>query len=416
LRQVFDNDWSLRATVNWRRYDEKTALLYMFGFPDPVTGEGLEPSVYANTGKIIERALDVYASGPFELFGRQHELVAGVDASHATNTGTDFEPAGDLADPGNFFLWNGAYPKPEFAPGVPLSDIDTDQNGVYAAARFSLADPLKLIAGARYATWKVDSYYLYDTPNLSKYDYDKTIPYAGLIWDFADHYAAFASYTGIFKPQNARDIEGHYLDPIEGDSVELGVKGEHFDGRLNTSLTVFETRQDNVAGPVFDADGEPVLLPDGSQVSRAIDGTRTRGFEFEASGRFSDEWQGSFGWTRYVMHDGDGNAVRTFVPGTLVRAFATWSPLALRQLTLGGGVNWQSRSSTFVSSPDGGTILHQPSVANVSLMARYRFTPRFSAQLNANNLLDRKYFVLDEYDNTYYGAPSSVTVSARYTF
>jgi outer membrane receptor for ferric coprogen and ferric-rhodotorulic acid len=416
LRQVFDNDWSLRATASWRRYDEKTALLYMFGFPDPGTGDGLEPSVYASTGKIIERALDVYASGPFQLFGRQHELVAGIDASHATNTGSDFEPDSQLADPGNFFLWNGSYPKPTFAPGVPLTDIDTDQNGAYAAARFSLADPLTLVAGARYATWKIDSYYLYDTPNLSTYDYDKTIPYAGLIWDFADHYAAFASSTGIFKPQNSRDINGHYLDPIEGDSVELGVKGEHFDGRLNTSLTVFETRQDNVAGPVFNADGEPVLLPDGSQVSRAIDGTRTRGFELETSGRFSDEWQGTFGWTRYVMHDGDGNPVRTFVPGTLVRAFATWSPTTLRQLTLGGGVNWQSRSSTFVSSPDGGTILHQSSVANVSLMARYRFTPRFSAQINASNLLDRKYYMLDEFDNTYYGAPAAVTISARYAF
>ncbi|HEY0179777.1 MAG TPA: TonB-dependent siderophore receptor [Dokdonella sp.] len=417
IRHVFDNDWSLRAAANWRRYDENLALFYVYGFPDPVTGEGLEPSAYRSRGEITERALDVYANGPFDLFGRSHELVVGLDASRATNAGTEFEPVGDLADPGDFFLWNGRYPKPEFAPGVPLNDIDTDQDGVYAAARFSLADPLKLVAGARYATWKVDSFYLYDTPTVSKYDYDETIPYAGLIWDFADHYAAFASYTGIFKPQNSRDVNGHYLDPVDGESFEIGLKGEHFDGRVNTSLTLFETRQNNVAGPVFDPEtGEPVLLPDGSQVSRAIDGTRTRGFELEASGRIGDEWQGTFGWTRYVMHDGDGQPVRTYIPGTLVRAFATWTPAALRALTLGGGVNWQSRSRTFVGSPDGGTTLRQASVTNLAVMARYQFTPRFSAQLNGSNLLDKKYYVLDEYDNTYYGAPASVTLSLRYTF
>lgn len=417
LRQSFDNDWSLRATGNWRRYNEDVALFYMYGFPDPVTGEGLEPYAYRNKGEIVERSLDVYASGPFELFGRRHELVVGYGGSRATNTGTEYASPEVMPDPGNFFDWDGSYPKPEFAPGVPLQDIDTDQNGLYAAARFSLADPLKLIAGARYATWDVDSFYLYDTPNLSKYDYDKTIPYAGLVWDVAANYSLFASFTGIFKPQNARDATGHYLDPIDGKSFEAGIKGQHFDGRLNTSLTVFDTLQDNVAGPVFDPEtGEPVTLPDGSQVSRAIDGTRTRGFELEIAGRLGEEWQASFGWSRYVMHDGDGNPVRTYIPGTLVRAFATWTPKALPNLALGGGVNWQSQSSTFVGSPDGGTILHQGEVTQLSLMARYQLTPRLSVQFNGNNLLDKKYYVLDEYDNTYYGAPASYALSLRYAF
>ena len=416
LRQAFDNGWALSATLSWRRYEEDLALFYMYGFPDPVTGEGLEPFAYRSDGKITETSLDVYANGPFELFGRTHELVVGYDGSRATNTGHEAEP-GELADPGNFFEWDGSYPKPEFSAMYPLNDIDTDQNGVYAAARFSLTDPMKLIAGARYSTWKVDSFYLYDTPADSKFDYDKVIPYAGLVYDVAEHYSLFASYTSIFKPQNSRDINGHYLDPIDGRSFEAGIKGEHLDKRLNTSLTVFETRQNNVAGPVFDPEtGEPVLLPDGSQVSRAIDGTRTRGFEFEAAGRLSEEWQATFGWSRYVMHDGDGVPVRTFIPGTLIRAFATWTPRWMPKLALGGGVNWQSRSSTFVGTPDGGTTLRQGDVTDISLMARYAFTPQLSLQLNGSNLLDRKYYVLDEYDNTYYGAPANATLTLRYAF
>ncbi|MBN8887342.1 MAG: TonB-dependent siderophore receptor [Rudaea sp.] len=418
LRQTFANDWMLHASLNWRRYRQDSELFYVSGFPDRVTGEGLQPSAYADHQNIIERALDLYASGPFDLFGRTHELVLGYNGSRATNTGLVFDP-GELTPVGNFLKWDGSYPRPNFAAqGTPLSDIRTTQNGYYAAARFSLADSLKWIVGARYATWKVDSFYLYDTPNLSNYDFKKTIPYAGLVYDVGEHYSVFASYTGIFKPQNSRDVNGHYLDPINGRSVELGVKGEHFNGRLTSSLTLFETLQNNVAGPVFDpVTGAPVLLPDGSQASRAIDGTRSRGFEFELAGRFSEEWQGSFGWSRTLIHDGTGQPVRTFIPGTLVRTFVTWTPKSwMEGLALGGGINWQSASSTFVSSPRGGQILQQGGLAQVSLMARYQFSPNVSLQLNANNLFDKKYYVLDQYDNTYYGTPANASLTLRVSY
>lgn len=418
LHHAFDNDWQLRAVANWRRYDEDLALLYLYGFPDPVSGAGLEPSAYRSKGDIVERALDVYASGPVDLFGRRHELVLGYNGSRSRNTGKEYALIDPLADPGDFLDWNGSYPKPAFeAHGDPLTDIRTRQNGIYAAARLSLADPLKLIAGARYATWKTDSFYLYDDPHDSRYDYRQTIPYAGLVYDLGRGFSAFASYTGIFKPQNSRDAGGRWLDPVEGRSVELGIKGEHFDGGLNTALTVFETRQDNVAAPVFDPQtGAPVRLPDGTQVSRPIDGARTRGFEIEAVGRLGEAWNVSLGWSRQLTRDADGRPARTFIPATLLRLFATWRPVQLERLTLGAGLNWQSHSRTFVGSPDVGTTLRQGGVALASVMARYQVSPQVSLQLNASNVFDRKYYVLDEYDNTYYGAPASATLSLRVDF
>jgi outer membrane receptor for ferric coprogen and ferric-rhodotorulic acid len=416
LRHTFDNGWMLHATANWRRYHESDQLFYVYGFPDPQTGEGLDPYAYKTRGRIIDRAIDLYASGPFEAFGRTHELVVGASGSRTSNTGVEYEP-GDMADVGDFFQWDGSYPEPEFSAAVPLNNIDTKQTGLYAATRWSLADPLKLIAGARYATWDVDSFYLYDTPTDSTYDFRKTLPYAGLIYDIGPHYSLFTGFTGIFNPQNARDINGHYLDPVDGRSFEVGVKGEHFDGLLTSSLTLFDTLQNNVAAPVYDENGEPVLLPDGAQVSQAIDGTRSRGFEFEVSGRLGRDWNATFGWTRTVMHDGDGNPVRTYIPGTLVRAFVTWTPHDwLPGLALGGGVSYQDRSSTFVGSPDGGTTLHQGALAQVDLMARYEFSPHVSLQLNVDNALDKKYYVLDQYDNTYYGAPASANLTLRLKF
>jgi len=421
LTHSFDNGWTLRSTVNWRRFEEDLALFYVYGFPDAETGVGLEPFAYRSDGKITELAFDVHASGSINLFGREHEVVIGYNGSKVENTGNEFAP-GDMAPVGNFFDWDGSYPNPGFDPtGFLLTDIDSRQNGVYVAGRFVIAEPLKAIAGVRYSTWKTDSFYVYDSPDVTFHnDYNKVIPYAGLIFDVGGNYSLFTSYTEIFKPQNSRDVNGRYLDPVDGNSLEVGIKGEHFDRRLNTSLTLFETRQDNVATAALDEDGNPVPpLEDGTQPSMAIDGTRTRGFEFEAFGELTDGLTGSIGWTRYQIEDADEVAVRTFVPRTLIRAFARWTPAALNKLTLGGGINWQSGSYAIVGAPEvlgSGATLRQGEVTQISLMARYQFTPKIAVQLNGSNLLDKKYYVLDDYDNTHYGEPLGVSASLNWQF
>ena len=415
LRYAFADDWSLRASLTWRRFKEDTSLFYVYGFPDPQTGEGLDPFAYRSDGEITERTLDLQASGTVNLFGEQHDVVIGFNRSRVDNDGLEYEH-GDLAPMGNFFEWDGSYPKPEFdSEGILVNALDTWQNGLYLAGRFVLAEPLKLVAGMRYSTWKSEGSYIYEAAGASSnFDYEKIIPYAGLVWDINRQFTAFASYTGIFKPQGNRDARGALLDPIDGSSIEAGIKSEHFDGRLNTALTLFETKQTNVATAVYDPDtGDAILLPGGKQASRAIDGTKTRGFEFELTGEIAQGWNASLGWSHYQLDDADGRAVRTFVPRTLVRGFTSWSPSGLQHLTLGGGINWQSKSSTFVGTPDGGTTLEQSDVTLLSLMARYQVTPKVSLQFNTDNLLDENYYVLDEFDNTYFGTPVSYSLSVQ---
>lgn len=439
LQHESDNGWKARGTLSHRRFKEETKLFYIDAFSDtytyiddntglpvvvpatfldPVTGLGGVGYAYRSQARTIENSLDVHATGPFELAGRKHELVVGYNGTRSKTTSTEQSPTSALAPVGNFFEWNGSYPEPEWGDATLASDIKTDQDAIYTVARFSLADSWKLIGGARFARWSIDSYDVYGAPQYSKYDYKKLIPYAGLIWDFAPQFSLFSSYTGIFKPQSELDVNGNFLDPIEGESIELGIKGEHFDRQLNTAFTVFETRQDNVAGQAYQADGTPYPdFPDGTRRSVGVDGTKTRGFEAEASGRLARNWRGAIGLTHYVVQDAGGNDIRTFAPQNMVRLFTTWDPKGwVDGLTVGAGVNWQSSTSTTINAPGGQVEFKQKAYSLVSLMARYQFSPLVAVQFNAYNVFDKKYYVLDEFDNTSYGAPANYSVSMRLSY
>jgi outer membrane receptor for ferric coprogen and ferric-rhodotorulic acid len=416
LNHDFGGGWSLRATAQRRETDGHANLFYLYGYPDKQTGEGLYPYAYRSDDYGRQNSFDAYLTGPFELFGRKHELVLGGMGSWLHKDSYEYQH-GDLADVGDFNDWDGSYPEPEFSGTADyISRIRTRQAAAYSALRLSLADPLKLIVGARYTDYKTSNFYVYDeTPTVDK-DYKKVTPYAGLIYDLSKTYSVFASYTKIFNPQKYQDKDGAYLGPLDGNSTEIGIKGEHFGGRLNTALTLFDTRQDNVAVADFGnyVNGDPTR-----PAYIAVDGTRTRGFEFEANGELAKDWNLSLGWSHYTMQDADGATVKGYIPRTMVRAFTTWTlPGSLHDLTIGGGLNWQSSQSVNAeSSIEGDTsTIKQGSLIQASLMTRYQITPQLSAQLNGENLLDKKYYVIDEYGNLYYGQPASVMATLTYHF
>jgi hypothetical protein len=61
--------------------------------------------------------------------------------------------------------------------------------------------------------------------------------------------------------------------------------------------------------------------------------------------------------------------------------------------------------------------IQQDAYALVNLMARYEFTENLLAQVNADNVTDEKYFdIFDAYGALTYGAPRSITASAKYRF
>ncbi len=419
LEQRFDNGWAIRGSFTHRQNDADMALFYLYGFPDKTTGEGLIGYDYVSDDHGQQNAFDLYANGPFQLFGRQHELVMGYLNSNRHFRVRLFNND-ELTDIGNFNEWDGSYPQPVFSTvGTPISRITTRESSLYSALRLSLADPLTLIVGARYNHWDTDHYSVYDLNGVPfEYTHEVVTPYAGLVYDFAEQYSAFVSYTEIFKPQNNQGADARFLDPITGKSHEIGVKAEYFDGRLNAALTLFDTRQNNVATALT---GEFLDEEKTQQIYIGVDGAQTRGFELEFAGEPLPNWNLSLGWSHYKLEGGNGEEVNPYLPRSMVRLFNTWHANggAWSKLTVGGGANWQSKSHVQAEHPtnaDRLATIEQRDLLLLNLMARYQFTPSLSAQLNAENLSDRKYYVLDEYGNLYYGPPSNATLSIHYRF
>ncbi|MGC8384148.1 hypothetical protein ACP3P8_14070 [Pseudomonas aeruginosa] len=80
LEHEFDSGWSVRANAEHRRVDSSSELFSMNGYPDRA-GEGLWPIALEGRSNSRQNNFDVMASGPFALFGRDHELMIGASTS-----------------------------------------------------------------------------------------------------------------------------------------------------------------------------------------------------------------------------------------------------------------------------------------------------------------------------------------------
>ncbi|WOR28376.1 ferric-rhodotorulic acid/ferric-coprogen receptor FhuE [Citrobacter portucalensis] len=409
IKQRFADTWqaTMNATHSEVKFDSK--MMYVDAYVNKADGTLIGPygnvgGTGWNSGKRKVDAVDLFADGGYDLFGRQHNLMLGGSYSKQNNR---YESSWANVFPneiGSFYTYDGNFPETNWNPQSLAQDDTTHMKSLYTATRISLADPLHLIVGARYTNWRIDTL----TYSMEQ---NHTTPYAGLVYDIDDNWSTYASYTSIFQPQNKRDSSGKYLSPITGNNYELGLKSDWMNSRLTTTLAVFRIAQDNVA----QSTGVPIAGSNGDTAFKAMDGTVSKGVEFEINGAITDNWQMTFGATRYVAEDNEGNAVNPNLPRTTVKLFTRYRLPAMPELTVGGGVNWQNRVYSDTVTPYGTFRAEQGSYALVDLFTRYQVTKNFSVQGNLNNLFDKTYDTNID-GSIVYGEPRNVSITASYQF
>ncbi len=410
LEHQFDNGWSGKVEYSHARneYDAVVDYLASDAGIDQATGSGGYIMPVKWNGTPEQDSVDGYFTGPFELFGQEHELITGLTLSRMEEESPD---NGGWLRPGSGYdgaiddlnNWNGQAPRPQFTR-YGSNDLEETQYGAYLTARWRLTDDLSVITGGRVVDWHRTNTAKPDGAARSKTEQTEsgvTIPYAGVVYDLDDTWAVYASYTKIFNPQGSwvRDRDNGMLDPEEGTSYETGIKAAFDDGRLNASLALFKSEQDSLA--IWDGD---------IQAYYSEEGVTSHGAELEVNGELADGWQVAGGYTYSISEDADDNRIVTQVPRQSVKTFTTYRLHgALEKLTIGGGLNWQSKT---------GYDLHtytQDSYYLASLMARYEISENLSASVNVNNLFDEEYYSSASTYGTY-GAPRNVMTSLKYSY
>ncbi|MFY3386816.1 TonB-dependent siderophore receptor [Paracidovorax sp. MALMAid1276] len=426
LDHQLNDDWSLRAAYNHTEGDNFSLRTYGYGattsrapFINPETGAGATLYGAVGGGSEKQDTVDAYLSGKFALGGRKHDLVVGMSSTRtATRTDGYTSLAGWSYVIPNIYTWDGNAPMPTYSKTGAWRTQTTQQTGLFASARWRVADPLSVLTGVRLTDWHrhTDTYNTtgaYVGQSAIQDENRKITPYIGAVYDITPTLSAYASHTRIFNPQNYKDRNNMPLSPVIGSNTEAGLKAELFDRRMQAHFAVFQTKQDNY-GVRDSAITTP--LPDGTLPYVAVNGTKATGFEMELAGMVNSRWRVSAGLTRAKVTRAATDLIYANLPEYLLQLGTDYQLSgALAPLSVGGSLMWQSTIEGFnIPHPSGTVTVKESPTAVLNLRATWRFNPKLSATLAVNNVTNQKYWANLDYGN--YADPRNVSLTLRAAF
>lgn len=459
FEQRFDDNWRLKAGLSTTRYKDGHNVMSIYGGAvDPLTKVS-DGSVY-NTRADWDAQVDtanINLIGNLNLWGLKQQFAVGADFSDSSQYSLISYPADEskllIPDWDTFKPDDFRYPPIE--PGWD-NDSRQKQQGIYAYGNFQIYGPVKLVVGGRYADFDTqssgaspvthsdgtcDSWATTCGPAKSGIkvkaagDDGVFTPYYSLIVDISNDWTAYLTHAEGYEDQsNYYTSKKIPLDPTESKSIELGLKGEHFDGRLNTNITLYRSKRDNYAVSV----GSDPSYAYPMQCCFSGDGKfLAKGIEVDISGALTDNWQINAGYTyddnTTEYGDDDGKRYASYTPKQMLRLWTSYDLRGLvKGLRVGGGAQAQSHSfqngtvntwnptggPNHTGGYDGDAVDYTFTNSGNAIwngFAEYRFSDKWSAALNINNLLNKRYWqqVGTTYGDNYYGAPRSVMLTLR---
>jgi len=229
-----------------------------------------------------------------------------------------------------------------------------------------------------------------------------------VVYRINQHLALYSSYADIFMPQTQQAVSGRNLDPREGRQIEVGIKGEFNDGKLQFGASVFRTRDVNRS--FNDLDNPGFFLSAGE--------VEVKGAEVEISGSPTANLQLMAGYA-YITSSYEVDRLRE---GERFSLFEPRHSLKLYGTYRFAGTPWRASAGMTANSAVIGTgekgLREGTGYAVFNAQLGYDITQKTSLTLAVNNLTDRKYYERIGGLNTYntYGEPRSVSLNLRTSF
>ncbi|HEY8066425.1 MAG TPA: TonB-dependent siderophore receptor [Methylosinus sp.] len=431
-RTLFAYDWTYKFDEKWQitnrlHYSGNNDSAYGFETYGGFDGTTISRAFYGerNTNQTLSTNLDL--SGEFETGPITHRPLVGIDwfSTQRSSNGSDSYgyPLNIYAPVYGVFDSKLAYDSYITGSNVLWRTTDRDF-GVYAQDQMSFFDDrIHLLLGGRwdkaqggYPKTYGDGFascwpFCTGFPGNNYQDKPKLSPRAAVLFKVTDDLSVYGSYVRSFGPNNGVSNDGSAFPPQEGLQWEVGVKKLWLDGRVTTSLALFDLRKKNLLQADPYVPGRSI----------AIGEVASRGVELDIAGQATENLSVIASYTfdsvKLTNDNNNGNVGKRYngAAPNVGNLWAKWdtAPNQSEGFEFGGGL--------YVSDERYGSNANtwkMPGYVRLDGMGAYRTMIAGHAvklQFNIKNLTDRRYF---EYSDNgrfaYYGQPRTFMGSVNF--
>jgi len=403
IEHMFDSGWSVRQKLRYLHTDVELNQVYAAGWLNETE---LNRGYSGSDEKMSAITLDNQLDGSFDTWQVNHRLLVGIDYQDRSNNTNGYYGAFPPID-----AFNPVYgAKPDYIDMYAREKHKLRQTGYYLQDQMSW-DRWRITLGGRYDQVSVSNI---DKIKDTRSDLDKNnfSTRAALLYLFDNGFAPYVSYSTAFTPTSFADENGNLLDPMKGKQWEAGLKYEPEGLNSQFSASVFRINQTNIA-----TKEEP------TDPYRSIGEIESEGVELEAISQLTDSFrlQAAYTYTdiRYKKSSPEEQGKRAvYAPRNQASAWLSYDVKSgpLNGLTLGSGVRYVNGITS-----DRLNTHTLPSYTLVDMVIGYDLTnigiKGLSAQLNVNNLTDKRYVAAcNSLSYCYFGAERSIVGSVFWKF
>jgi len=331
-----------------------------------------------------------YASYNTKTGPLEHQIIVGADYNRYGWTKNDYQykPSTRIS------IFNPDYSSDIPESAVPAEESDdnkriTNLTGFYIQDQVSFGRQLKALVSLRYDNYDGKETPLSDRDNKQGDELQASgwIPRVGLVYLPIENLAFYGTYVKSFNPQTSNNVlSGGPFPTRKATQYELGTKADFFNQQLSTTVSVYEIKYANIltAAPT----------EENSHRQTAIDGTRSRGIEFSATGTIQNfNIIAGYAYNEHIIlstsaygKKGDRFANAPKHIANLWLKYNLYST-ALKGLGLAGGVRYVGDQVGLISNQN--FVFPEYTVLDAAI--NYQ-RGRYNIQFNAYNLTDKHYF------------------------
>lgn len=407
IDHAFNDDVAIRNRTMYADYDK----FYQNVFPGAVDALAGTVTITAYNSQQLRENLfnQTDLTFSFDAGDIHHEFLAGIELGEQVTD--NFRNTGYFNDADASVQAPLDHPTISVPVTFRQSSTDADNHGratiaaIYVQDQIQLSPKFEAVLGLRFDKFDMNFRNNRTGGNFASSD-DRLSPRAGLIYKPIEAMSLYASYSMTYVPRagaqlTSLDITNQALEPEEFENLEIGAKWDIHSGIALTAA-------------LFQLDRTNVVIPDPNDptVSILVDGQRTKGIEFGASGQISEAWSIQGG---YAYQDGELTAA---LGGTRLAQLpkhvaSLWNRYDLTA-AWGFGLGVVHQTEMFAAADNAVTL---PEFTRVDAAVFFSPNDRLRMQLNVENLLDEQYYPNAHNNNNITpGSPLAVRVGVTARF